>query len=198
MKLHRYFHSPAGAGHRGQPDDPRGRACARSARCRSCNIRKTENAVVTINTVYYGADPDVVAGFITTPLENAIAQANGIDYMTSTSRRRQHDHRQPAAELRCRQGADRDHHQDQFGAQPVADRRAAAGADRQVGQTIDAMYHRLRQRRAGAEPDHRLHHPQRAAAAAGGAGRADGGNARRPRISRCAPGSTRRSWRPTG
>jgi multidrug efflux pump len=27
----------------------------------------------------------VVAGFITTPLENAIAQANGIDYMTSTS-----------------------------------------------------------------------------------------------------------------
>ena len=27
----------------------------------------------------------MVAGFITTPLENAIAQANGIDYMTSTS-----------------------------------------------------------------------------------------------------------------
>ena len=46
---------------------------------------QTQNAVVTINTVYYGADPDVVAGFITTPLENAIAQANGIDYMSSTS-----------------------------------------------------------------------------------------------------------------
>jgi multidrug efflux pump len=46
---------------------------------------QTQNAVVTINTVYYGADPNVVAGFITTPLENAIAQANGIDYMTSTS-----------------------------------------------------------------------------------------------------------------
>jgi multidrug efflux pump len=46
---------------------------------------KTENAVITISTVYYGADPDVVAGFITTPLENAIAQASGIDYMTSTS-----------------------------------------------------------------------------------------------------------------
>ncbi|MEL4441886.1 efflux RND transporter permease subunit, partial [Shewanella algae] len=27
----------------------------------------------------------VIAGFITTPLETAIAQANGIDYMTSTS-----------------------------------------------------------------------------------------------------------------
>ena len=46
---------------------------------------RTENAVVTVSTTYYGADPDVIAGFITTPLENAIAQANGIDYMTSTS-----------------------------------------------------------------------------------------------------------------
>ncbi len=46
---------------------------------------QTQNAVVTITTVYYGADPDVVAGFITTPLENAVAQANGIDYMSSTS-----------------------------------------------------------------------------------------------------------------
>lgn len=46
---------------------------------------RTENAIVTVTTTYYGADPDVVAGFITTPLENAIAQANGIDFMTSTS-----------------------------------------------------------------------------------------------------------------
>jgi multidrug efflux pump len=47
---------------------------------------RTENAVVTVTTTYYGADPDLIAGFITTPLEAAIAQANGIDYMTSTSR----------------------------------------------------------------------------------------------------------------
>ncbi|MDE1972146.1 MAG: efflux RND transporter permease subunit [Hyphomicrobiales bacterium] len=46
---------------------------------------RTQNAVVTVTTTYYGADPDVVAGFITTPLEIAIAQAYGIDYMTSTS-----------------------------------------------------------------------------------------------------------------
>jgi multidrug efflux pump len=46
---------------------------------------RTENAVVTVTTAYYGADPDVVAGFITQPLEQAIAQANGIDYITSTS-----------------------------------------------------------------------------------------------------------------
>ena len=46
---------------------------------------RTQNAVVTVTTTYYGADPDVVAGFITTPLEIAIEQAYGIDYMTSTS-----------------------------------------------------------------------------------------------------------------
>ncbi len=45
----------------------------------------TQNAVVTVSTVYTGADPELVAGFITTPLENSIAQANGIDYMTSSS-----------------------------------------------------------------------------------------------------------------
>lgn len=45
----------------------------------------TENAVVTVSTVYIGADPETIAGFITTPLENSIAQANGIDYMTSRS-----------------------------------------------------------------------------------------------------------------
>jgi multidrug efflux pump len=46
---------------------------------------KTENAIITVTTTYYGADPDTVAGFVTTPLESAIAQANGIDYMTSIS-----------------------------------------------------------------------------------------------------------------
>src|SRR5476651_2208165 len=45
----------------------------------------TENAVVTVTTTFTGADPAVVAGFITTPLEMSISQANGIDYMTSTS-----------------------------------------------------------------------------------------------------------------
>ncbi|MGB5081542.1 MAG: efflux RND transporter permease subunit [Burkholderiales bacterium] len=47
---------------------------------------RTQNAVVTVTTVYVGADPALVAGFITTPLENAIAQANGIDSMSSVSR----------------------------------------------------------------------------------------------------------------
>lgn len=46
---------------------------------------RTENAVVTVTTAYYGADAQTVAGFITQPLESAIAQAQGIDYLSSTS-----------------------------------------------------------------------------------------------------------------
>ena len=46
---------------------------------------KTENATITVQTVYYGADSQTVAGFITQPLEQAIAQAQGIDYMSSSS-----------------------------------------------------------------------------------------------------------------
>ncbi len=45
----------------------------------------TENAIITVTTTYTGADPNLIAGFITTPLENSIAQANGIDYLTSSS-----------------------------------------------------------------------------------------------------------------
>src|SRR3990167_8741482 len=44
-----------------------------------------ESAVVTVQTNFIGADPETIAAFITTPLENAIAQANGIDYITSSS-----------------------------------------------------------------------------------------------------------------
>ncbi len=46
---------------------------------------RTENTVVTITTSYYGADASTVAGFITQPLESAIAQAQGIDYLASSS-----------------------------------------------------------------------------------------------------------------
>ncbi|MBU6398460.1 MAG: efflux RND transporter permease subunit, partial [Rhodospirillales bacterium] len=46
---------------------------------------QTENATITITTTYPGASPDTIAGFVTTPLENAVAQVNGIDYMTSAS-----------------------------------------------------------------------------------------------------------------
>jgi multidrug efflux pump len=46
---------------------------------------KTENAQVSVSTAYFGASPDVIAGFITTPIEAAVAEAQGIDYLTSDS-----------------------------------------------------------------------------------------------------------------
>lgn len=52
------------------------------------NVRqypKNENAVITITTAYVGADAKLVRGFITTPIERAIAAADGIDYIESTS-----------------------------------------------------------------------------------------------------------------
>ncbi|MFZ0726663.1 MAG: efflux RND transporter permease subunit, partial [Desulfobacterales bacterium] len=55
---------------------------------RSLNVRqypRSENAVVTVTTVYVGANAELVRGFITTPLERAIAAADGIDYIQSQS-----------------------------------------------------------------------------------------------------------------
>jgi multidrug efflux pump len=56
---------------------------------RSVNVRqfpRTQNASVTIMTVYVGANAELVRGFITTPLERAIASADGIEYMKSESK----------------------------------------------------------------------------------------------------------------
>ncbi|MDH5831085.1 efflux RND transporter permease subunit [Luteimonas sp. M1R5S18] len=52
------------------------------------NVRQypeLRNAVINVTTVYYGADADLIQGFITTPLEREIASAEGIDYLSSTS-----------------------------------------------------------------------------------------------------------------
>ena len=55
---------------------------------RSLTVRQypqTENASVVINTVYVGADAELVKGYITTPIERAVASADGIDYIQSNS-----------------------------------------------------------------------------------------------------------------
>ena len=56
---------------------------------RSLNVRqypRSDNAAVTVTTVYVGASAELVRGFITTPLERAIAAADGIDYIESSSK----------------------------------------------------------------------------------------------------------------
>src|SRR6266566_3462184 len=53
------------------------------------NVRqypRSDIAAITVTTVYVGADAELVRGFITTPLERAIAAADGIDYIQSQSK----------------------------------------------------------------------------------------------------------------
>jgi multidrug efflux pump len=55
---------------------------------RTLNVRqypRSENATVTVTTVYVGASAKLVRGFVTSPLERAIAAADGIEYMESQS-----------------------------------------------------------------------------------------------------------------
>ncbi|MFA9461350.1 efflux RND transporter permease subunit [Thiohalorhabdus methylotrophus] len=52
------------------------------------NVREypeTTDSVVTVRTAYPGADAQLVKGFITSPLEEAIATSDGIDFLESTS-----------------------------------------------------------------------------------------------------------------
>ncbi|MFM2081760.1 MAG: hypothetical protein RL380_451 [Verrucomicrobiota bacterium] len=56
---------------------------------RSLNVRqypRSENATVTVTTAYVGASSELVRGFITQPLERAIAAADGIEYLQSSSK----------------------------------------------------------------------------------------------------------------
>src|SRR5216683_269497 len=55
---------------------------------RTLNVRqypRSDNAAITVNTVYVGASAELVRGFITTPMERVIAAADGIDYLQSSS-----------------------------------------------------------------------------------------------------------------
>jgi multidrug efflux pump len=46
---------------------------------------RSDNAVITVTTAYVGASAELVRGFITTPIEQAISGAEGIDYIESSS-----------------------------------------------------------------------------------------------------------------
>lgn len=46
---------------------------------------RSDISVIIINTVYVGANAELVRGFISTPIERAIASAGGIDYIESQS-----------------------------------------------------------------------------------------------------------------
>jgi multidrug efflux pump len=46
---------------------------------------KLSNTVITVTTAYPGASPELMQGFITTPIEQAVGSAEGVDYITSAS-----------------------------------------------------------------------------------------------------------------
>ena len=102
---------------------------------------RTQNAVVTVSTTYFGADSQTVAGFITQPLESAIAQAQGIDYISSTSTngvstisatlRLNYDANRALTEINTQVASVKNQLPPQS-QQPVL--------SVQIGQTIDAMY----------------------------------------------------------
>src|SRR5918999_4681199 len=47
---------------------------------------KLESSSVVITTVYTGASAETVRGFLTTPIERAVAAIGGVDHIESTSR----------------------------------------------------------------------------------------------------------------
>jgi multidrug efflux pump len=46
---------------------------------------RSDSAVVSVTTIYFGASADTVRGYITTQLERSISSADGIDYIESSS-----------------------------------------------------------------------------------------------------------------
>src|SRR5580700_17470 len=102
---------------------------------------QTESANIIISTTYYGADAETVAGFITQPLEAAISQAQGIEYLSSSSStgvsvitatlRLNYDSNRALTEINTKVASVRNQLPPQA-QQPVL--------TVQVGQTTDAMY----------------------------------------------------------
>ena len=94
---------------------------------RTLNVRqypRSENAAITVTTVYVGASAELVRGFITTPLERVIAAADGIDYIESESKQGVSTIR---ARLRLNYDADQGAGRDQLQGRPGAQRPAARG-----------------------------------------------------------------------
>ena len=46
---------------------------------------EVEESVITVTTIYPGANADLIQGFITVPIQQAVASAEGIDTLVATS-----------------------------------------------------------------------------------------------------------------
>ena len=127
----------------------------------SLNVRqypRSDNASVTVTRFTSGASAELVRGFITTPLERAIAAADGIDYLAIAQLAgRLDDHRAPEAQLRLEQGALRNQFQGQPGAERSAARSRSAGDQHRVGRlAVRFRLSQLHLQHSAGERDHRL------------------------------------------
>ena len=110
---------------------------------RALSVRQYPRSDIAVigSTVYVGANPDLVRGFITTPLERVIASADGIDYMESSSAQGSARLPSPAAELRHQRGADPDPGQGRAGPERPAAGSGGAGDQLETADTqFAAMY----------------------------------------------------------
>ena len=142
---------------------------------------QTSNTTITITTTYPGAAADVIKGFITTPIEQAVASAEGIDTLVSTS---QQNVSTITLNLRLDANPDR----------AMADTLSKVNQVRGLLAARGQRSGRRQADRAGLRPhvpvvqferddglaDHRLSDPRRAAAAADRRRRRQRANSRRP------------------
>ena len=169
---------------------------------RTLNVRqypRSENAEITVTTTYVGASADLVRGFVTTPLERAIAAADGIDYLESQSKQNVSHHPcPPAPQLRRHQGPGRDRLEGRSGPRRSPARRRDPGDQHRLGrQPVRLDLPLLLLAVPEAERDHRLPgprgrsrgcRPSRACSAPTSSGRGP---------SPCASGSSPTGWPPS-
>ena len=156
---------------------------------------RMSNTTITITTTYPGANADLIKGFITTPIEQAVASAEGIDTLVSTS---QQNASTITLNLRLDANPDR----------AMADMLAKTNQVRgvlpreandpvvvkQTGQGFALMYLSFNSDGDDVFADHRLSHPRRAAAACRPSTASPTRRSSAGRPSRCAYGSIRRAW----
>ena len=154
---------------------------------KTLNVRqypRSENAAITVTTVYVGASAELVRGFITTPLERAIAAADGIDYIQSQSK-------QGVSTITARLKLNYDANKalSEISSKVDAGPRRSAARSRSSGHQYRSRRFAIRLRLSEfhlghpeAERDHRLSRAPRPAAPDGDRRRAKGGHPRRTHL----------------
>ena len=158
---------------------------------------RSDNAAVTVTTVYVGASADLVRGFITTPLERAIAAADGIDYIESSSKlglstitirlKLNYDPNKALAEISSKVDQVRNDLPPEAEV-PIIN---VTSADSQFAAGVPELL----LGRAGGEPDHRLPRPHRPAPALRARRACSGRTSWAAAPLPCASGSSPTAWR---